>query len=92
MFGIGRIASDGLPSVPRNSLTVVNVGLFDRGLFWDSRVESLSAQPRQNGAIGPISTPDSGFAIADDNAGTNLVAEQAKFPVTSVDEMKSDNF
>ncbi len=92
VLGIGRIDSDGLPSIPRNSPTVVNVGLFDRGLFWDSRVESLSAQPRQNGAIGPISTPDSGFAIADDNAGANLVAAQAKFPVTSVDEMKSDDF
>ena len=92
VLGIGRIDSDGLPSVPRNSPSVVNVALFDRGLFWDSRVESILAQPGQNGAVGAISTPDSGFTIADSNAGANLVAAQAKFPVTSVDEMKSEDF
>lgn len=78
-----------LPSVPRNSPTVFNLGLNTRRLFWDGRVET-----RRNGAI---STPDSsvnndGRRRSDNNLpqGTTLAAAQARFPVTSSEEMRGD--
>lgn len=92
LLGIGRENNDGSFPVPRNAPTTFNVGLWDRGLFWDSRVESLSAEPNQNGASGGIRTPDSSFGIADVNAGDNLAEAQARFPVTSDDEMKTADF
>nr|WP_240554950.1 cytochrome c peroxidase [Oceanicoccus sagamiensis] len=66
--------------------------MWDSGLFWDSRVESLGKDTGANGAASGIRTPDSVFATADSNAGDNLVAAQARFPVTSVDEMKTTDF
>jgi len=92
VLGIGRVNASGLPVVPRNSPTIFNVGLWDSGLFWDSRVESINKEPLQNGAASGISTPNSGFDVVDENAGVNLVASQAKFPVTSNDEMKTSTF
>jgi cytochrome c peroxidase len=92
VLGIGRQNSEGEPLVPRNSPTIFNVGLWDASLFWDSRVESIGKERFQNGAASGISTPDSGFNVVDNNAGANLVAAQAKFPVTSVEEMKSTAF
>lgn len=92
VLGTGRVNGTGLPLVPRNSPTIFNIALWDSGLFWDSRVESLSKEPGTNGALSAISTPDSGFGNTDINAGANLVAAQAKFPVTSSDEMKTANF
>nr|WP_087016982.1 cytochrome c peroxidase [Thaumasiovibrio subtropicus] len=92
VLGVGRRDADGVPNVPRNSPTTFNVGLWDQGLFWDSRVESLGKEALQNGAASPISTPESGTGIADPNAGHNLVMAQARFPVTSVDEMKGMHF
>jgi cytochrome c peroxidase len=85
---------DGGPTVPRNSPTTFNSGLYDRSMFWDSRVESLGRTPGANGGDGlGIDTPDSqGFGIADPNAGDNLVMAQALFPVTSRDEMKGYYF
>ena len=92
VLGHGRVNADNIPFVPRNSPSVFNVGLWDSGLFWDSRVESIGKEPRQNGAASGISTPDSGFGLIDENAGNNLVAAQARFPVTSSDEMKTADF
>ena len=92
LLGQGRVNSTGLPIVPRNSPTVVNSALWDTSLFWDSRVESSGKEVGQNGAASAISTPDSGFGIADNNAGANLVAAQARFPVTSSEEMKTEAF
>jgi len=92
LLGPGRENATGIPRVPRNSQTVFNVALWDSGLFWDSRIESLSKQNGQNGSGAGISTPDSGFTIADVNAGPNLVSAQARFPVTSVEEMRSQSF
>lgn len=92
VLGHGRENSTGIPVVPRNSPTVFNVALLDNGLFWDSRIESLGKETGQNGAASGISTPDSGFGIADSNAGSNLVTAQARFPVTSDDEMKTADF
>ncbi len=81
---------DGGPSVPRNSPTTFNIGFWDKSLFWDSRVESLGKTPGMNGGDGlGIDTPDSWFfGMADPNAGDNLTMAQARFPVTSRDEMK----
>ena len=92
VLGIGRQRPDGLPNVPRNSPTLFNVGLHDSGLFWDSRVESLDRGERLNGAGAGIRTPDTAYFVADAFAGTNLTAAQARFPVTSSEEMKTETF
>lgn len=92
VLGNGRVNSGGLPFVPRNSPTIFNTVLWDTGLFWDSRIESLGKETGENGAASGISTPDSGFGISDVNAGVNLATAQARFPVTSTDEMKTDSF
>ena len=91
-LGPGREHVGGVPLVPRNSPTVFNVALWDTGLFWDSRVESIGKEEGANGSVSGIRTPDSGFGIADDNAGPNLPAAQARFPVTSAEEMKGEAF
>ena len=88
VMGIGRRHSSGAPIVGRNSPTVFNTGLYDRGLFWDSRVESLGQEPGQGGAASGIRTPDSALGVADPNAGPNLLAAQARFPVTVPEEMR----
>lgn len=96
LLGLGRIHMNGttesLPSVPRNAPTVFNLGLWDRTLFHDSRVESLNVVAGTNGTSGDIRTPDSTFGHADNNAGRNLAAAQARFPVTSADEMRGFTF
>lgn len=93
LLGPGRIHSaDGLPNVPRNSPTVFNTGLWDTGLFFDSRVESFGKEEFANGAGSSIRTPDVGFGQVDPNAGANLAAAQAKFPVTSHEEMRGNSF
>lgn len=92
LLGPGRAHVDGVPIVPRNSPTVFNAGLWDSGLFWDSRVESLGKEPGTNGSISGIRTPDSDFLVADPNAGANLPSAQARFPVVSEAEMRSNSF
>ena len=83
---------DGGPSVPRNSPTTFNVALWDDYMFHDGRVESLGKTPNMNGNDGlGIRTPDSAFDTSDSKAGLNLVAAQARFPVTSAEEMKDFN-
>jgi len=94
LLGVGRFNGLdflNLPTVPRNSPSIFNLGLNTRRLFWDGRVEA-----RRNGAI---STPDSavnddGRFAPDDNLpeGTTLAAAQARFPVTSTSEMRGDFF
>lgn len=80
---------DGGPPVPRNAPTTFNLGLWDVAMFHDGRVESLGKTPLANGADGRgIVTPDSGYNVADPFAGPNLVAAQARFPVTSYEEMR----
>jgi len=90
LLGAGRFNnndSDNLPSVPRNAPTIFNIALNNQSLFWDGRVE----RARRNG----IFTPESAFnaqnrRIPDASlpAGTSLAAAQARFPVTSSDEMR----
>ena len=90
LLGPGRhsVSAGNLPLVPRNAPTVFNSGLWDEGMFWDSRVASLTGTPNRNGASGGIVTPDSTGADATLPAGTTLPAAQARFPVTSEAEMR----
>ena len=87
-----RQLTSGLPNVPRNAPTFFNLGLCDARLFHDGRVESLGGTPGAIGAGAFIRTPDSAFGTPDDDAGANLAAAQARFPVTSVEEMRSETF
>lgn len=90
LLGPGRShAADGLPNVPRNAPTTFNLGLWDRVLFHDGRVESLDPAPGSNGGSGAIRTPDTALGLADAAAGANLSAAQARFPVTSGEEMRA---
>ncbi len=80
---------EGGPPVPRNAPTTFNVVAWDQFQFHDGRLESLGKTPGANGADGMgIRTPDSAFGVADPLAGNNLVHAQARFPVTSNEEMK----
>ena len=79
---------DGGPTVPRNSPTTFNIGLWDQVMFHDGRVESLNKVAGQNGAGGDIRTPDVAFGNAAQGPLTNLVMAQALFPVTSPEEMR----
>lgn len=71
---------DGGPTVPRNAPTTFNVAFWNNILFHDGRVEK--------NADDTIRTPDAAFGTGDPNAGNNLVQAQARFPVTSKEEMK----
>jgi cytochrome c peroxidase len=96
MLGPGRLHNvtgehfDGGPTVPRNSPTTFNIALWDDFLFHDGRVESLGKTPKMGGGDGlGIRTPDVAFNENDSAAGDNLVVAQARFPVTSKEEMKN---
>ena len=92
LLGRGRVHNNGLPEVPRNAPTVFNAGFWDRGMFHDSRVESLNFVAGTNGSNGNIRTPDSAFNTEDSNAGQNMATAQARFPVTSPEEMRGTSF
>lgn len=97
LLGPGRLHSvtgehyySGAATVPRNSPTIFNIALWDDYMFHDGRVESLGKTPKMNGNDGlGIRTPDVPFGTSDSSAGLNLVAAQARFPVTSDEEMKN---
>jgi cytochrome c peroxidase len=98
LLGPGRLHNvngehfDGGPTVPRNSPTTFNIALWDNFLFHDGRVESLGKTPKMGGNDGlGIRTPDVSFEENDGAAGENLVVAQARFPVTSNEEMKNFN-
>ena len=75
--------------VPRNAPTTFNVALWDSFLFYDGRVESLGKTPGAGGADSRgIRTPDVPYGAADPNAGADLVAAQARFPVVNAEEMR----
>lgn len=82
----------GYAPVPRNAPSTYNIALWDKGLFWDSRVESIDPDAGDNGQNGGISTPDSDFNVSDPDAGANLVSTQARYPVTSNEEMRGFTF
>ncbi len=78
----------GGPVVPRNSPTTFNTALWDRVMFHDGRVEAIDPKPGKNGVgAHAITTPDAIYPLNDPDAGPNLVTAQARFPVTSVEEM-----
>lgn len=83
-LGPNRIALNRELTIGRNAPTVFNTALWRDGLFWDSRVERIGR--------GGIATPDSGHRVRDPDAGATLAAAQAKFPVTSIDEMLGASF
>ncbi len=83
IIGPGRRHVSGMATVPRNAPTTFNTALYQQSLFWDSRVEQLDSG---------IRTPDSQYGFADPLAGTSLLVAQAGFPVTSVEEMRSESF
>lgn len=74
---------DGQPTVPRNAPTTFNVALYSRGMFWDSRVEQVA---------GGITTPASATFGDIDPDSVDIVSAQARFPVTSIPEMRGLNF
>lgn len=84
LLGPGRTHADGDLTVPRNAPTTFNLALWEDGLFWDSRVQMLED--------GSIRTPDSAPDVADPDAGESLSAAQARFPVTSQEEMRGFEF
>lgn len=92
VVGPGRRRPDGLPNVGRHSQSVFNVGLFDAGLFWDSRIESINKDAGRNGAGSGIRTPDTELNVADPMVpvGMTLPAAQARFPVTVPSEMRGN--
>mgnify|MGYP000288195068 CR=1 FL=1 len=98
LLGFGRTNDyaannpEGGPPVPRNAPTTFNTVIWDKFQFHDGRVESLDKTPGANGAgESGIRTPDSALGVADPLAGNNLVHAQARFPVTSNEEMKGFN-
>ena len=98
LLGTGRLHDsnainfDGSPPVPRNAPTTFNLAAWDEVLFHDGRVESLGKTPKVFGGDGHgIRTPDSAFGINDPVSGDNLMIAQARFPVTSPEEMKAFN-
>ena len=94
LLGSGRehrsdgAAFDGGPTVPRNAPTTFNIGLYDKAIFHDGRIESVEATAGANGFDTQILTPDSPNRDTADAKAVNLAAGQARFPVTSNEEMK----
>lgn len=80
----GATHFDGGPTVPRNSPTTFNLALWSDTLFWDGRIQTVP---------GGIATPDgTDLATPDPLAGASLASAQARFPVTSAEEMRSHAF
>tara|TARA_Y100001934_G_scaffold265176_1_gene343016 strand:- start:6406 stop:7929 length:1524 start_codon:yes stop_codon:yes gene_type:complete len=63
------------PNVPRNSPTIINVGLYQKTVFHDGRLEQRR--------FGSIRSPES---VRDQ--GRDLMAVQARLPVVAEDEMQ----
>lgn len=84
---LDAVAGDG-PNVPRNSPTTFNIALYDRSLFHDGRLFVLDAVHQRNGEGQALRSPDSLQNLPDAAAVPNLAAAQARFPVTSLFEMR----
>ncbi len=79
---------DGGPPVPRNSPSTFNIGLYDKTVFHDGRIEIVGAATGNNGEGNAIRTPDVWPKTADSKT-INLVQAQAFFPTTSEEEMRA---
>lgn len=84
----GAEGFDGGPTVPRNAPTTFNIALWDQVLFHDGRIESATKIPGTNGADGQTRTPDVPFGAIDPANLPNMTVAQARFPVTSPEEMR----
>ena len=83
VLGPNRVMKkDEMVSVPRNSPTTFNVALWKEHMFHDGRVKRLDKYS--------ISTPDVKHDQSDPLAGANLVQAQARFPITSMEEMRGE--
>lgn len=76
-----------LVHLARNSPTTFNVGLWDRALFWDGRVEALTPTPGVNGAGSEIVAEDLYGAVIEGLDADDLPGIQAHLPVADVHEM-----
>ncbi|MCK5771133.1 cytochrome c peroxidase [Algiphilus sp.] len=92
LLGPGRRHPGAQPTVPRNAPTTFNTALWDQYLFLDGRVESLGKEAGMAGRGSGIRTPDVALGSADPAAGIDLLAAQARFPVTSMEEMRGEHF
>jgi cytochrome c peroxidase len=93
VLGPGRVHEEtGRPNVPRNAPSIFNIGLWDRSMFWDGRIENMDPNPQNNGLGAIIRTPDTAFGVQDIGTGGNLTSAQAHFPVTSAQEMRTASF
>lgn len=81
-------SADGGPNMHRNSLTVFNVALHDRGLLSDGRVFVLDEAVVPGGHEQLIRTPEDGNgATASDAFG--LLEVMARFPLVNDNEMRA---
>jgi cytochrome c peroxidase len=69
-------------TVPRNAPTTFNVALWKQHMFHDGRVKQIGDYS--------IMTPDVALDTADSLSGENLVQAQARFPITSMEEMRGN--
>jgi cytochrome c peroxidase len=93
LLGPGRTHPQG-PLVPRNAPTTFNAAMWDKFMFHDGRVESIGKTPGKSGNDGyGIRTPNSMMlGYPDHEAGETLAEAQARFPVTSEEEMRGFDF
>ncbi len=98
LLGPGRLHDangvhhDGGPTVPRNAPTTFNFVFYNKSIFHDGRIENNSDSPNLGGTNDPIRTPEVPIGENDASAGNNLAAAQARFPVTSHEEMRGFEF
>ena len=87
----GDPKANGAPNVARHSPTTFNSALYRRVMFFDGRLFVLDAE---DGGVPSEEqrTPDSVQLQVDPNAGTTLLASQARFPVVSPQEMLGFDF
>lgn len=76
------------PNVPRHSPTTFNIALYNRAMFFDGRVFVTDDELRPHGSGQAIRTPESIQNFPDGTAGGDLSITQAKFPITSIHEMR----
>ena len=68
--------------VPRNAPTTFNIVFWNKILFHDGRIERLENNE--------ITTPDMTYPKSDILAGDSLAQAQARFPITSAEEMRGE--
>jgi len=68
--------------VPRNAPTTFNIAFWNKILFHDGRIERLENNE--------ITTPDMTYPKSDLLAGDSLAQAQARFPITSAEEMRGE--